>query len=328
MNSSYYAIDVGNTFSVLYDGSKTISLKSVISQPRTEFNVRPGSNVVRYNGNIYHVGKDAFKYDMYRVMATQDKQTVSSIDDAVVLTLNLIGKVLSEYEPSVELSIQVPDLVTDYHHQFTKALNGVKVWSVDKVHFETRILVRDVYQEGYGSWMCAHRATILPPNGYSLVIDLGGGTTITSLVDNRTGEVIRSNSIKKAGVVCLANLLRADNDLIRDNDGLPVSVEQVFDALESKTYRIGVNGADFKPYLELYAHTWWKYVWDLSVSTYNTQFSRREINRAIITGGGAEVVRPFIEVAKSKSPVLNELFMISERPLLDNVIGIYYASEK
>jgi hypothetical protein len=316
--------DIGNSFAVAFNGSEIHTSRSVIAPVSSPLNARKGTGLITYEEKQYHVGDNAFKYDMYRMMATNDKQVGSSYTDSLILLLNIIA----QFKPVQELTyiiIQVPDTFTSYHHDFVKLINGIKVWSCDNQEYYSRLVVKAVYQEGFGSWYMAKRADIITDiEGYTIVIDIGGGTVITTLIANDSEEVLKTYTYRGKGMVALANLLVQDYDLILANDGVVITIEQVFKGFEDETYRIGLNGANFKPFITRYVREWWLSIWQNVVNTYKKQLHDRVITKVLVTGGGAHVVKPFVEATRNK-PGYSDLFEIAHNPLLDNVIGIYHA---
>lgn len=317
-----YAIDIGNAFTSKFDGAQVISVRSVIADVPSRLNLRQGSNVIEYGGALYHVGEPAFKYDSYRMMATYNKQVGSSLTDSLILLLNVISS--AELGDTTEIVLQVPEMLTNYQHDFVKLVHGFHTWVRDGIEYKTKIVVKQVYQEGYGSWYMAQRSNALDYDGYSIVMDLGGGTVITTLFDNSSGEAIKVYTYQHKGVVYLANLLIADYQLRIDNSGNVLTVESIFKGFENETYRVGVNGASFKPYIPRYTRDWWGTVWTTTVNAFQKQLQDRTITKVIVTGGGAEIVRPFVDAARSK-PAFANLFMVSFDPLHDNIKGIFHA---
>lgn len=317
-----YAIDIGNAFSVRYDGANVYSVRSVLAEVPSKNNLRKFTGVLEHNGSLYHVGDAAFRYDLYRMMAIANKQTGSSLADSLVLFLNLISSPLLPNELNVVL--QVPETLTSYQHELVKLINGSHTWMLDGIEYKTMVRVRGVYSEGFGSWYMAKRSGLIDYDGYTAVMDLGGGTAIINLLANDSGEVIKSYTHQQKGVVYLANLLCADYDLRLDNNGYIVTVEDIFKGFENETYQIGVNGASFKSYIPRYAKEWWTTLWKTAVNDFQKQFQQRQITKVLVTGGGAEIVRPFVQAAQRK-PGWSELFMLSYDPLNDNVKGIFHA---
>lgn len=314
-----FAIDVGNAYSVSYDGRKSSRCRSIVANPPTLKNTRSGTGVMVYDGSIYHAGVSALRYDIFTDMAVSNKE--QNIRECVVLTLNLISPLRGRLDDTTELVIQVPDTSSTYAHELVKQLNGFKLWVLDGREHRTKIQVRNIYQEGYGSWYVVARTGALK-KGYSLIIDIGAGTVIATLIDNMDSECIKTLSFRAKGAVYLAEIMRHDYDIRDANGGDVLSVEMLFSAFEHPEMRVGSNGISIRPYIGSYTKQWWSSIWSNILSAYSPQFQRREINKVIVTGGGAELVRPYIEAANAKVP---GMFQIASDPLYDNVKGIYHA---
>lgn len=313
------AIDIGNAFAVMYNGKSTHSIRSVIADVASKPNVRTGDGVLEYQKRIFHLGDPAFRYPVQRLLAEHDKQD-TSMDDALLLTLYLITPPRGRCPDSTEIVIQVPDLISSYQHDLTRKLNGFHIWSLDGKEYNTKVTVTNTYQEGFGSWYLSQKSRLIPTVGYTLVCDLGGGTVIMTLIDNESGEVVRVATYKKSGVIFLANLIREDNDLYLANNGVIPPIEKIFQGMESGTNRIGVVGTPFESYIKIYAPQWWKHIRGKLVGDFGRFLSSGDVVKVLMTGGGTEIIRPYIEGA---SGAIANLFAISPHPVHDNVIGIY-----
>lgn len=317
------SIDIGNAFTLSFNGRHYNEARSCITTIPTKLNYRGGDGRIEYSGKLYHIGDSALKYPQFRSLAENDKQV--DILDSVVLTLAVLpnkGKV----EQETGIVLQVPNTLTTYQHELVKALNDSHIWIQDGKQYCTRIQVKQVYQEGFGSWYVAKRSKLLPEVGYTLVLDIGGGTSIVSMIDNQTAEVMPNvSTYQKRGVIGLANMLRDDLEFRLSNSGNIPSVTQIFTAIEEGTFQVGHNGTNFKEKYEFYSKEWFNALFKGAVvNDFQEFFIRREITKILITGGGSHVVRPMVEAAISK-PGIGRLFAMSPNPLTDNVTGIYHA---
>lgn len=321
-----FSVDIGNAYTVVYNGKQLYTLQSTITDVTSVTNYRQGDGKISYQGNLYHVGESALKYPKFRLQAERDKQVASNHLDSLLLALVGLTPIKGSLPDETHIVIQVPSTLTSYQHELVKLFNGVHSWSLDGKSYTTRLVVNSVYQEGYGSWYVAKRAKMLPQVGYTLVLDIGGGTSIVSMIDNQSGEVMPNVSTYGArGVIDLVNMLRGDLDLRLDNYNDIPSVHQLFSAIENKTYRIGHTGANIKDYVNIYVPQWWKALFqETVVNDFKPFFVRREITKVLVTGGGAEVVRPLIEAAQQKPGDVGKMFAIASDPLNDNVKGIYH----
>lgn len=320
------AIDIGNAFTLSFNGKHYNEMRSVITTVPSRVNYYTGGGRIEYQGSLYHVGENVFRYPDFRLLAENDKQVDLTDNVLLVLSVLPIKQRVGDISPIV---LQVPSLLNSYQHELVKELNGVHSWIMDGKQYTTRIEVQNVYQEGYGSWFMAKRSKLLPDNGYSLVLDIGGGTSIVSMIDNESGEVMPNvNTYGKRGVIGLVNMLRGDLELrLKNNNDIP-SVDQLFVAIEDRTFQIGNTGASFKEQYDFHTRAWFDKLFKSNVvNDYQQFFTRRQITKILITGGGAEIVRPMIEAAQSK-PGVGKLFAIANQPLLDNITGIYHAASQ
>jgi hypothetical protein len=317
-----YAFDIGNSSTVGYNGHSIKSIKSVIASVNGRYNLLRTPGVIVINDLIYHTGVGALKYDMVRLQSESDK--TASISESIILLLSALSD-FGTVEPTTEIVIQVPELVTSYQHDLVKALNNIYVWEKDRHLFETRLKVVGVYQEGFGSWYLARNSGSISDIGYTVVIDIGGGTVVTTLIENSSGEVMRSSTYPKQGMIYLANLIKHDNEVTNLNNGIMVSVESFFNCLENQTYRIGHTGESIQKYIDYYTPLFWKNIFqNLVLNDYRQAIQNREVTNFLVTGGGAFTVAPCIKAVMNK-PGVGKMFLLSPNPLSDNVKGIYDA---
>lgn len=326
-----YSLDIGNAFSLLFDGKSYWEQRSVVAPLQSYLNVRGNKDeTLRYREKIYHVGAGALKYPLYRLFAEHDKQSPVTISDSVVMTLYLIEQAAGfnpkKVDETTGLVIQVPESVSEYHNKIVASLNGVHIWESNGKQYQTRIAVQEVYPEGYGSWFMAKRQRTLNGRGITIVIDMGGGTVVATAFENQSGEVLSSKSYAKSGVVRLANLVRDDIDLQTRNEGGILSVEDIFQAIEDGSYAVGINGVSIRDTVKFYLPEWWNNTYRTVINDFASYFQRRMVSKILVTGGGAELVRPAIEGAINSGTTIGKLFTLASQPLMDNVLGIYYAT--
>lgn len=321
-----YSIDIGNAYTVSFNGKTLEAVNSILTTVPSRTNLRQGDGVIEYQGSLYHAGVPAMKYSNYRLLAERDKQLEANMLDNLLLALVVLSPTKGRVPEELEIVLQVPSTLTSYQHDLVKLFNGQHVWTYNGKQHNTRIKVLRVYQEGYGSWYVAKRSRLLPPVGYSLVVDIGGGTAIVSMIDNESGEVQPAvSTYNKRGVIGLVNLLRGDLDLRLENNNDIPQIEQLFEGIETGSYQLGFTGASFKKYYDHYLRQWWQALFQGAVvNDFKDFFTRRLITKVLITGGGAEMVRPLIVAAQSKPGDAGKLFAIANDPLCDNVKGIYY----
>lgn len=316
------SIDIGNAYSLYFDGNKTRTIRSIVAPVTSANNARRGEGLIGYQGEIFHVGENAKKYEMYSMLMNQDKAL--SIDNCLLLLLALLPPQRGTLEENTEVALSFPDMVTTFAHDFGNAAKGAKLWNLDRREYKTIIRIAGTYQEGFGSWYMMKRSRSIPDSGYSLVIDIGGGTTLGVLIDNESGEVIKSQTYSRMGVVSLAEMMQGDIDLRYENSGDYISTDMILDGIEKGTFQLGVSGLIFKDYYEKYRKLWWKNMFQTKImSSFANNFRSRAINAIIVTGGGAEVVRPFVERAMD-SAGMGKIFCIANNPLEDNVRGVWF----
>jgi len=261
------------------------------------------SPVIEANGTRYHFGTQANKYSSHEKTVVADK--------ALLARLHLYACIsATEGSFKLVLSHHSPDLVADdlrkaliARHQFTR--NG-------KQH-DITVKAVEVVHEGLGAYWAAKQAGFVPPTGHTILIDLGGGTWLSRVIDS-DGEIIASNVADRMGAYALASQIAHDSRL---KDGLrrfgitspdPGVVMDGF----TRGHVYAETGVSWGLWLDEYLDGWFKNIFAQIRADYTNQLPYTR--RFIICGGGAHLV--------AHKLTGKEAFVVMPQPNYSNVIGM------
>lgn len=289
------AFDIGNGYCSACDEKYTASLKSIYHIWREgERTPSDNENKATVGDTLFILGDDCKRYRDYENVAENNKSNL--VLPFTLALLNMLGK------RTVDAVFQVPDPLR-YEASLRSALEG------------TGINVRNVYQEGYGSWYEFRKMRLQPKaKGISLVIDIGAGTTVASLIDESTTMVLDTFVKESAGCVYLCQLLAEDRRLVQTIGEHP-SISDLMQGIEHEDNEYGDTGISFAQYLPAAQDAWFKWLFNIIRSHYKAYMNR--ITSIIFTGGGSLLLKDRIE--NNKSPLIH----LAASPLGNNLTGIY-----
>lgn len=303
------AIDAGNYDLKFWDGtSQPKAIRSV------RFQLPQGRDAVRYSeasplielpdGSRYHFGAQAYKY-------RRQQQTV--VENKVELAKLHLYACLEPWEGATEFTLHVyastPDPARSREaiqqqwlgfHQFQR--NGL----------EYRVMVEQVAveREGMGAYRYAHQFGLIPDSGYSIVIDIGGGTWLTRLVDE-AGDVIAENVMDRGGAYELATAISFDKRLI-DALGTTADPSLVMDGFRNN-HTYADTDLTWQPWLEEYLDPWFKGIFQTVKAQYTPYMAR--VTRFLVTGGSTHLIAERLAGRK--------LFAVMGDPQFANVRGLF-----
>lgn len=303
------ALDAGNYDLKFWEGiHNPQSIRSV------HFQLPKGRDPVRYtessplielpDGNRYHFGTQAYKY-------RRQQQTV--IENKVELARLHLYACLEPWEGNSEfnlkLHISTPELSRTEMALKTQLL-GLHEFTRNGVPFKVTVEQVQVEREGMGAYIYAKRMGLIPTNGYTIVVDIGGGTWLTRLVDE-DGDVIDENVMERGGSYELATSISFDRRLT-DALGTTADPGVVMDG-----FRLGHvyadTGLSWAAWLEEYLDPWFRGIFQTVKAQYTPYMTR--VTRFLVTGGGSHLITERLTGLKS--------FAIIPDPKFANVRGLY-----
>ncbi|MBE9180370.1 ParM/StbA family protein [Oculatella sp. LEGE 06141] len=311
--SRVLALDAGNYDLKYYDGaSHPKGIRSV------RFQLPKGRDAVRYtetsplvelpDGTRYHFGAQAYKYRRQQQTVVENKVDLTKLH--LYACLEPLDGTISEFPLSLYISTPEPAKNAEAiktqllgWHEFTR--NGIE-YQVDVQRVE-------VEREGMGAYYYAKTLGLIPDNGYTIVVDIGGGTWLTRLVDAE-GEVIDENVMDRGGAYELATSISFDRRLT-NSLGTTADPSLVMDGFKlGHTY--GDTGLTWAPWLEEYLDSWFKGIFQTIKAQYTPYMAR--VTRFLVTGGSSHLI--------SERLAGRKLFTVMHDPQFANVRGLFLLS--
>ena len=303
------ALDAGNYDLKFWDGeAHPKAIRSV------RFQLPQGRDAVRYteasplielpNGTRYHFGAQAYKY-------RRQQQTV--IENKVELSRLHLYACMEPWEGNTEFALAIyastpePAKNEDAIRQQLLGMHEFK-----RNGLEYRVLVErvEVEREGMGAYHYAQRLGLIPDTGYTIVVDIGGGTWLTRLVDAE-GDVIDENVMDRGGAYELATSISFDRRL---TNALGTTADP---SLIMDGFRTGHLYADteltWQPWLEEHLDSWFKGIFQTIKAQYTPYMAR--VTRFLVTGGSSHLI--------SERLAGRKLFVVMTDPQFANVRGLF-----
>ncbi|XHX79347.1 MAG: ParM/StbA family protein [Stenomitos frigidus ULC029] len=303
------ALDAGNYDLKFWDGeAHPKAIRSV------RFQLPQGRDAVRYteasplielpDGTRYHFGAQAYKY-------RRQQQTV--IENKVELSRLHLYACMEPWEGNTEFAIDIyastpePAKNEDAIRQQLLGMHEFK-----RNGQEYRVLVErvEVEREGMGAYHYAQRLGLIPDTGYTIVVDIGGGTWLTRLVDAE-GDVIDENVMDRGGAYELATSISFDRRL---TNALGTTADP---SLIMDGFRTGHIYADteltWQPWLEEHLDSWFKGIFQTIKAQYTPYMAR--VTRFLVTGGSSHLI--------SERLAGRKLFAVMTDPQFANVRGLF-----
>lgn len=307
------ALDAGNYDLKFWDG--TNSPKAVRS---VHYQLPQGRDPVRFtdaspflelaDGTRYHFGAQAYKY-------RRQQQTV--IENKVELARLHLYACLEPWDGNSEfalnLHISTPELARN-EAALRSQLMGVHEFTRNGVPFHVTVDKVQVEREGMGAYYYAQRLGLIPDSGYTIVVDIGGGTWLTRLVDGE-GDVIDENVMDRGGSYELAASISFDRRLA-DALGTTADPGIVMDGFKSG-HVYADTGLSWAPWLEEYLDPWFRGIFQTVKAQYTPYMAR--VTRFLVTGGGSHLITERLAGRK--------LFAVIPDPQFANVRGLYPIAE-
>jgi hypothetical protein len=175
-----------------------------------------------------------------------------------------------------------------------------------------RVMVErvEVEREGMGAYHYAQRQGLIPDSGYTIVIDIGGGTWLTRLVDAE-GEVIDENVMDRGGAYELAASISFDRRLT-DSLGTTADPSVVMDGFRND-HIYADTGLTWKPWLDEHLEPWFKGIFQTVKAQFTPYMPR--VTRFLVTGGSTHLISERLQGRK--------LFAVMTDPQFANLRGLF-----
>jgi Actin like proteins N terminal domain len=263
------------------------------------------SPIITWQGTRYHYGYRAKNYRRSEATVNGDKSSL--ILPAIFATLPPMDGNLT-YDLHVVTASPDPRRAGD---RIKQALMGTHEYQWSQAEMTVNIKSVEVLPEGLGAYLYAKHQNLVPVQGYTVVIDIGGGTWISHLV-NAQGDIISSTPVDRGGSIDLAQSIAEDLRL-RDalnNEPLPSVIQ---DGLADGSNSYGATGASWSTwYRDDHLKPWFRSIIGRVKTQYAAHFS--EVTRYLVTGGSSLMVTELL----AGSP----MFATVPNPRFANVLGM------
>jgi hypothetical protein len=309
------ALDAGNYDLKFWNGAgHPRAIRSV------RFQLPQGRDPVRFSdhsplielpdGTRYHFGTQAYKYRRQQQTVVENKVDLSRLHLYACLEPER-DEQLSQFPLHVYASTPDPNRNAA---EIKAQLMGVHEFKRNGIPFKVTVEHVEVEREGIGSYRYAQQLGLIPDNGYTIVVDIGGGTWLTRLVDAE-GDVIDENVMDRGGSYELATSISFDRRLI---DGLGTTVDPaiVMDGFKSG-HVYADTGLSWSLWLEEYLDPWFKGIFQTIKAQYTPYMPR--VTRFLVTGGSSHLIAERLAGRK--------LFAVMPDPQFANVRGLFPIAE-
>jgi hypothetical protein len=310
------ALDAGNYDLKYWDGigqpRAVRSMRYQLPTGRDPVKCTEASPLVELSdGTRYHFGMQAYKYRRQQQTVVENKVDLSKLhlyaclepgplqDGVCRLAVNLY---VSTPEPQRHRALIKEQLLG--YHEFVR----------NDIPFEVTVERVEIEREGLGAYRTAQRMGLIAETGYTIVIDLGGGTWLSRLID-ADGEVIDENVMDRGGSYDLATSISFDKRLANAL-GTTADPGIIMDGFRSG-HVYADSGFGWGDWLDEYLDPWYKNIFRMVKSQY-TPFMPR-VTRFLVTGGSSHLIADRF----AGFP----LFAVMPDPQFANVRGLYPVEE-
>lgn len=304
------ALDAGNYDLKFYNGhSHPKAIRSVryqLPQGRDAVSYSEASPLIELpDGRRYHFGAQSYKYRRQQQTVIENKVDLARLH--LYACLEPLAGGVSDY--GLNLLVSTPDPFRNgeaIHEQ----LLGLHEFTRNGIDFRVIVESVTVEREGMGAYHYAKTQGIIPGQGYTIVIDIGGGTWLTRLVD-ADGEVIDENILDRGGTYELAVAISFDRRL---TDPLGSSADP---CIVMDGFRIdhvyADTGLSWAGWLDEYLDPWFKGIFQTVKAQYTPYMPR--VTRFLVTGGGSHLISERLQG--------RNLFAVMGDPQFANVRGLF-----
>lgn len=308
------ALDAGNYDLKFYDGSgHPRAIRSV------RYQIPLGRDPVRFSdasplielpdGSRYHFGAQAYKY-------RRQQQTV--VENKVELSRLHLYACLEPWNEMTEFSVQIyastPDPARNTQ-AIKDQLMGLHEFKRNELDYRVMVERVEIEREGMGAYRYARQMGMVPDSGYTIVVDIGGGTWLTRLVDAE-GEVIDENVMDRGGAYELAVSISFDKRLTNALGGTSADPSIIMDGFRN-SHSYADTGLSWGGWLDEHLDPWFKGIFQTVRSQYTPYMPR--VTRFLVTGGSTHLIAERLNGRK--------LFSVMTDPQFANVRGLYLLSQ-
>ncbi|MEL6129111.1 MAG: ParM/StbA family protein [Cyanobacteria bacterium J06648_16] len=307
------ALDAGNYDLKFYDGDghpKAIrSVRFQVPQGRDAVSYSDASPLIELSdGRRYHFGAQAYKYRRQQQTVIENKIDLAKLH----LYACLEPKGQTAEDATIHLLVSTPDPIRSAD-AIKAQLLGPHQFKRNGIEMQVQVASVRVEREGMGAYLFAQQRGLVPATGYTIVVDIGGGTWLTRLVD-ANGEVIDENVMDRGGTYELATAISFDRRLTNVL-GTTADPSVIMDGFRTE-HIYADTGLSWSGWLDEYLDPWFKGIFQMVKAQYTPYMAR--VTRFLVTGGGSHLIAQRLEGRK--------LFSVLSDPQFANVQGLFSLS--
>lgn len=308
------ALDAGNYDLKFYGGDghpKAIrSVRYQLPQGRDAVSYSSASPLIELaDGRRFHFGAQSYKYRRQQQTVIENKVELARLH--LYACLEPLGEEIADY--NLNLLVSTPDPAR-HGEAIQEQLLGLHEFTRNGVPFRVTVASVQVEREGMGAYHYAKGQGLIPGNGYTIVIDIGGGTWLTRLVD-AAGEVIDENIMDRGGTYELATAISFDRRLT-DHLGNSADPCIVMDGFRVD-HVYADTGLAWRDWLDEYLDPWFKGIFQTVKAQYTPYMPR--VTRFLVTGGGSHLIAERLQG--------HPLFAVMGDPQFANVRGLFLMTQ-
>ena len=313
MDTLVMALDAGNYDLKFWDRTGTPkAIRSVrFKLPRGKHALKADNlnPIVEVNNERYHFGFRAYDYRKQSHTTETEKA-----HEVLLNTLACLKPIAPEFKLHLHTSHPRPE---QFQTEIETQLLGTHTYGFNGKSATVHIESVSVESEGEGAWRFAKSLGLIPDQGLTIVVDIGGGTWLSRLIAPDS-EILDSSVDERGGAYSLAADISFDDRLenaLKDHPDPGV----IMNGFANGTHCYAENPqASWKDWLDEYLDPWFKGIFG-KVNTQYKPFMPR-VRRFLVTGGSSHLIAPKVKNLP--------LFAITTEPRFDNVQGLLPTGKK
>lgn len=243
------------------------------------------SPLVEVDGIRYHYGHKVSEYRKQEQTVHTAKEL--SIYPAALACLGVIdGK--ADYKVKVVTSHPKSEQVSAI---IRERLLGQRMYQHNYQNICSEVVEVEVYPEGYGAYLWAKQNNLVPSDGYTVLIDIGGGTWLSRLF-NEDGDIIASTVSEKGGAFDLAQSIAFDGRLRSQLQDRPQPAV-IMDGFANQTNCYGRLPVSWADWMGEYVRPWFSAIIGEVKSEYAPYFGY--VRKFLLNGGSSLLVSDLVQ---------------------------------
>lgn len=283
-------IDIGN-HAIKYsaDNGQVQSIRSVycdVAEGQNSQRFSHGSPIIQNQAGKRHFGSQALLYPSHQKLVTGKKEEFAG---AVFCAANAVSGdfsvVVSHHSPE---SDAVQSALNGMVGEYCYRRNGQEV--------EARVCEVEIVPEGYGTYLQARKDGLVPDSGFTIVIDIGGGSWLYSVYD-ADGNQIEHMPVDKGGVYHLAMQVAYDARLRKGLQQYGLTspdIGAVMDGFQLGHY-YQETGITWGEWLPEYLKPWFQNIFGTVQTNEGAAGRLPRVKRVLVTGGGANLISGMVK---------------------------------